>query len=395
MVAGIDEMSVDKFSKWFRKEGETLIEGLLQVTYQPQSIRQVEIPKHKGKGGVRKLGIQTVTDRIIQQAISQILKPIYERKFSDNSYGFRSKRITHQALQKASEYLAEGREVLVDMDLKSFFDEVNHDRLMYQLSETIKDKILLRLIRKYLRSGILLGGLIEQRQKGTPRGSPLSSLLSNIVLDELEKELENRGHCFIRYADDFLIFVRSQKERKIVKESIGKFIENKLKLKVNETKSKVCYSNQTTFLGYTIQRDSNLSIAEDSVLRLKSKIRKIAKRNRLRSFEQIISELNPVLRVWLQYFRYSKSHWILRNLDSLIHRKLLCYRIKQTKKTIGLQRFLAKQGVAKWNSWILALSGNGYWRKSGSSQAHQAMNLKWFEEQVLYSLLTNHELLNN
>jgi len=240
-----------------------------------------------------------------------------------------------------------------------------------------------------------LGGLIEQRQKGTPRGSPLSSLLSNIVLDELEKELENRGHCFIRYADDFLIFVRSQKERKIVKESIGKFIENKLKLKVNETKSKVCYSNQTTFLGYTIQRDSNLSIAEDSVLRLKSKIRKIAKRNRLRSFEQIISELNPVLRVWLQYFRYSKSHWILRNLDSLIHRKLLCYRIKQTKKTIGLQRFLAKQGVAKWNSWILALSGNGYWRKSGSSQAHQAMNLKWFEEQVLYSLLTNHELLNN
>ena len=247
---------------------------------------------------------------------------------------------------------------------------------MYRLSKAIKDIILLRLISKYLWSGILSGGLIEQRQKGTPQGSPsLSPLLSNIVLDELDKELEKRGHCFVHYADDFLIFVRSQKASERVKESIGKFIENKLKLKVNETKSKVCYSNQTTFLGYTIQRDGNLSIAEDSILRLKSKIRKITKRNRGRSFEQIISELNPVLRGLLQYFRYSKSHWILRNLDSWIRRKLRCYRIKQTKKTIGLQRFLAKQGVAKWHSWILALSGKGYWRKSGIPQAHHEMNL--------------------
>lgn len=391
-VAGIDEMPVEKFSEWFRKYGETLIESLLQGIYQPQAVRQVEIPKPKG--GVRKLGIPTVTDRIIQQAISQILTSIYERKFSDNSYGFRPKRSAYQALQKASSYVAEGREIVVDMDLKSFFDEVSHDRLMYRLSETIKDKTLLRLIRKYLRSGILVEGLIEQRQKGTPQGSPLSPLLSNIVLDELDKELEKRGHRFVRYADDFLIFVRSQKASERVKESIGKFIENKLKLKVNETKSKVCYINQTTFLGYTIERNGNLSIAKDSVLRLKAKVRRITKRNRGRSFEQIISELNPLLRGWLQYFRHSKNYWILKNLNSWIRRKLRCYRIKQTKKTIGLQRFLAKQGVAKWQSWILALSGKGYWRKSGSPQVHQAMNLKWFEEQKLYSLVSNYELLN-
>jgi group II intron reverse transcriptase/maturase len=391
-VAGIDEMPVEKFSEWFRKYGETLIESILQGTYQPQAVRQVEIPKPKG--GVRKLGIPTVTDRIIQQAISQILIPIYERKFSDNSYGFRPKRSACQALQKASSYVAEGREIVVDMDLKSFFDEVSHDRLMYRLSETIKDKTLLRLIRKYLRSGILVEGLIEQRQKGTPQGSPLSPLLSNIVLDELDKELEKRGHRFVRYADDFLIFVRSQKASERVKESIGKFIETQLKLKVNETKSKVCYSNETTFLGYTIERNGDLSIAKDSVLRLKTKVRRITKRNKGRSFEQIISELNPLLRGWLQYFRHSKSYWILKNLNSWIRRKLRCYRIKQTKKTIGLQRFLAKQGVAKWQSWILALSGKGYWRKSGSPQVHQAMNLKWFKERKLYNLVSNYELLN-
>ncbi len=265
----------------------------MQGIYQPQAVKQVEIPK--SKGGTRKLGISTVTDRIIQQAIAQVLTPIYERAFSEFSYGFRPRRRAQMALKQASEYVLEGREVVVDMDMKSFFDEVNHDRLMYQLSTKIADKTLLRLIRKYLQSGILLGGLISQRLKGTPQGSPLFPLLSNIVLDELDKELEKRGHCFVRYADDFSIYVRSAKAGERVKTSISSFITKKLKLKVNEQKSVVCETDKTVLLGYTILKDGNLIIAKENVSRFKASIRKITKRNRGVSFEQIISELNPKL----------------------------------------------------------------------------------------------------
>jgi len=198
-------MPTGKFAGWFITEGESLIKDLLEGNYQPQGVKQVEIPKPKG--GMRKLGIPTVRDRIIQQAIAQVLSPIYEREFSENSYGYRPGRNAQQALRQASKHVTEGREVVIDMDMKSFFDEVNHDRLMYELSTKIGDKNLLGLIRKYLQRGILSGGLISQRTKGTPQGSPLSPLLSNIVLDELDKELEKRGHCFIRYADDFSIYV--------------------------------------------------------------------------------------------------------------------------------------------------------------------------------------------
>ncbi len=255
-ATGIDQMPTTKFAEWFKEQGGLLIRDLLQGTYQPQAVKQVEIPKPKG--GFRKLGIPTVTDRIIQQAIAQVLSPIYEREFSARSYGFRPRRNAQRALQQASEYVSDGREVVADMDMKSFFDEVNHDRLMYELSNKIEDKTLLRLIRKYLRSGILSGGLISQRTKGAPQGSPLSPLLSNIVLDELDKELEKRGHCFVRYADDFSIYVRSQKAGERVKASISSFITNKLKLKVNEQKSVVCEVDKTVLLGHTILKDGNL-----------------------------------------------------------------------------------------------------------------------------------------
>lgn len=390
-VAGIDQMPTGMFAEWFINEGESLINDLLQGNYQPQETKQVEIPKPKG--GMRKLGIPTVRDRIIQQAIAQVLSPIYEQEFSGRSYGYRPRRNTQQALRQASEYVTGGREVVVDMDMKSFFDEVNHDRLMYKLSTRIGDKILLRLIRKYLQSGILSGGLISQRTKGTPQGSPLSPLLSNIVLDDLDKELEKRGHCFVRYADDFSIYVRSQTAGERVKESISAFITNKLKLKVNEEKSVVCEVDKTVLLGHTILKSGKLVIAKENVERFKNSIRKITKRKRGVSFEQVISELNPKLRGWFEYYKHTRSKGLFQDLDAWIRRKLRCFRIKQTKRTIGLVRFLKNRGVQGYQSWIIALSGVGWWRKSGAPQIHQAMSNSWFREQELFNLSLNYEKL--
>ena len=391
-VAGIDQMPVGEFAVWYAANGEILLSQLHNGTYEPQGVKQVEIPKPNG--GKRKLGIPTVTDRIIQQAIAQVLSPIYERKFSDHSYGFRPNRSAHQALKKGSEYVEQGRKIVVDMDLKTFFDVVNHDRLMYRLSTTIGDKTLLGLIRKYLQSGIMVDGVVSQRTEGTPQGSPLSPLLSNIVLDELDEELERRGHKFVRYADDCNIYVRSQVAGERVMESVSNFIENKLKLIVNREKSQVCEVNQTKFLGYTIQKDGNLSIAIKSVERFKEKVRNITKRNRGVKFEQVIAELIPVMRGWLNYFHKARCKSLLKNLDSWIRRKLRCYRLKQCKRTITLQQFLKSRGVDTWQTWILALSGKGHWRKSGCPQVQQALSNKWFDEVGLYNLTLNYEKLN-
>ncbi len=392
-VAGIDQLPVVDFAVWYAENGEALLSQLYNGRYQPQGVKQVEIPKPNG--GKRKLGIPTVTDRIIQQAIAQVLSPIYERKFSDHSYGFRPNRSAHQALKKGSEYVESGRGTVVDLDLKTFFDVVNHDRLMYRLSLTISDKTLLGLIRKYLQSGIMVDGVVGQRTEGTPQGSPLSPLLSNIVLDELDKELERRGHKFVRYADDCNIYVRSQEAGERVMESVSNFIESKLKLIVNKEKSQVCEVNQTKFLGYTHQRDGRLTIAKTSIYRFKEKVRSITKRNRGVKFEQVIAELIPVMRGWLNYFHHACCKSLLKNLDAWIRRKLRCYRLKQCKRAITMQRFLVSRGVDIWQSWILALSGKGHWRKSGCPQAHQAISNKWFDDVGLYNLTLNYERLNN
>ena len=390
-VAGIDNVPVGEFADWFAQEGDELVNQILRGEYLPSAVKAVEISKPNG--GVRQLGIPTVRDRVIQQAISQVLTPIYEQEFSGHSYGFRPGRNAQQAIRRASAYVSEGRNIVVDMDMKSFFDEVNHDRLMHRLSILIKDKRLLKLIRKYLQSGVMLGGLVHQRLKGTPQGSPLSPLLSNIVLDELDKELEKRGHHFVRYADDFSIFVRSQRAGERVKESVCSYLTNKLKLKVNEQKSQVCNSSETKFLGYTILDSGMITIAAQSISRLKKKVKELTKRNRGVSLEKVILELEPVLRGWLNYFRVAKCKRLLRNLDAWIRRKLRCYRLKQCKRAITLKRFLRSLGVPNWQSWILALSGKGWWRKSGCPQVHQAMNLKWFMDLGLFNMSNNYALL--
>lgn len=392
-VAGIDNIPVGSFADWFAHEGDELVDQILRGEYLPPAVKAVEIPKPNG--GTRQLGIPTVKDRIIQQAISQVLTPIYEQLFSNHSYGFRPGRNAHQAIRQASAYVSEGRNIVIDLDMKSFFDEVNHDRLMHRLSELIKDKRLLKLIRRYLQRGVMVGGLCHQRLKGTPQGSPLSPLLSNIVLDELDKELEKRGHSFVRYADDISILVRSQKAGERVLKSVCSYLTDKLKLKVNEQKSKVCKSSTTKFLGYTILDFGMITIARESVKRLKQKVRKLTQRNKGVKFEKIITDLRPILRGWLNYFRIARCKNLLRNLDSWIRRKLRCYRLKQCKRAITLKRFLKSLGVPNWQSWILALSGKGWWRKSGCPQVHQAMNLKWFKDLGLYNMSNNYVLLQN
>lgn len=387
--AGIDNMSIDDFEKWYPENESELINSLITGNYEPTPVKGVEIDKLGG--GKRQLGIPTVKDRFIQQAIYQVLNPIFDREFSESSYGFRTGRNAHQALNKACEYVKDGHATVVDIDLEKFFDLVNHDRLMYKLSLKIKDKILLKLIRKYLQSGIMIGGLVSQRIEGTPQGSPLSPLLSNIVLDELDKELEKRGHKFCRYADDCNIYVKSQRAGERVMQSITNFVENKLKLKINRSKSKVALCYECKFLGFRLLSYGGLGVSPQNIKRLKDKIRRITKRNRGKSFEVIIKELNNLLRGWLNYFHYAKMKGHLQRLDEWIRHRLRSYRLKQCKRVYTIKKFLNNMGVSERSSWLVALSGKGWWRLSGTSQSHQAMNLEWFDKQGLFNLSLNYK----
>ena len=390
--SGVDGMTVKELKEWLTKNINQLQAQLLEDRYLPQPVRSVRIPKPKG--GYRQLGIPTVIDRLVQQAISQLLTRSYDKGFSPNSYGFRPKRNAHGALRQATRYVNEGKGIVVDIDLEKFFDEVNHHRLIWLLGTRIGDKRVIKLINRFLKTGIMEGGLSQQRIKGTPQGSPLSPLLSNIVLDELDQELTRRGHCFVRYADDLQIFVGSQASAERVMQGITAFIERKMKLKVNRGKSAIRKSHETNFLGHSILQGSRIGLSKSSEKRLKAKLKKITQRNRGVSLEQVLHELKPILLGWLQYFRYAHMRSRLEKLEGWLRRRLKCFRLKQCRRTIGIVRFLYKLGVEKTLCWRTALSGKGWWRLSMSPAVSIGMNNKWFSEKGFFSLTENYDKLH-
>ena len=336
---------------------------------------------------MRVLGIPTVRDRMIQQSIQQELSIYYDPLFSESSYGFRPGRSAHQAILRAAEYVKEGREWVVDIDLEKFFDKINHDRLMQRLSKGIGDKRLLRLIRAYLQAGMMHEGLVEQRTAGTPQGGPLSPLLSNIVLDELDKELERRGHRFCRYADDCNIFVRSRKAGERVMSTMIDFIEKKLKLKVNREKSGVRHCSDVKFLGYTIMPEGGIRASDKSIDRLRDKIREITRRNRGTRLEAVISELNVTIIGWANYYKLSNT-WLsnFRELDGWIRRKVRCYRLKQCGRRYTIYKFLRSLDIPEKPSWNAIMYSQGWWELSNKQAINNAMNLGWFAQLGLQSL---------
>jgi group II intron reverse transcriptase/maturase len=382
---GVDQMEVEELGSWLGIHLTELRTTLLNEQYKVDAVRKVEIPKPTG--GTRMLGIPTVKDRLIQQAISQELAMYYEPHFSENSYGFRPGRSAHQAITQAAEYIKEGHEWVVDIDLEKFFDKINHDRLMQRLSKGIGDKRLLRLINAYLKAGMMDGGLVEQRTSGTPQGGPLSPLLSNIVLDELDKELESRGHRFCRYADDCNLYVKSKKAGERVMTSVVHFIETKLKLKVNQQKSGVRHCSTVKFLGYTLLEKGDIRIADKSIDRLKTKVREITKRSRGVNFEELIGELNEVIIGWTNYFRLANK-WLstLRDLDGWIRRKLRCYKLKQCGRRYTTYKFLRRLGIAEGTSWNVVMYSQGWWDMTRKVAVNQAMSVSWFANQGLQSL---------
>jgi RNA-directed DNA polymerase len=383
---GIDGMTIEELGGWIRGNKERLIEDLLNGSYQPQPVRKVEIPKPGKVNEMRALGIPTVIDRLVQQAIHQVLEPIFDPIFSESSYGFRKGRKAHDAIKQASEYVREGYVWCVDMDLEKFFDRVNHDILMSRLARKIGDSRLLKIIRRFLESGIMQDGVCIERHEGTPQGGPLSPLLSNILLDEVDKELEKRGHKFCRYADDQNVYVRSRAAGERVFKSMKQFLEKKLKLKVNDQKSEVSLVNERKFLGFQIQLDGRISMAPETIQRAKDKIRRLTWRSRGRSFDSVIEELNQYLRGWLGYYHLNSNRSLWQGLDSWIRRKLRCYKLKQKKRCSTIAKYLMSLGVSEIEARQIGSSGKGWWRLSRTRALHRALNNAWFKTQGLICL---------
>ena len=386
-AAGVDGIGVAKFKDHLKQHWPTIKAKLLAGGYIPSPVRRVDIPKPQG--GVRTLGIPTLTDRLIQQALHQVLSPIFEPTFSASSYGFRPGRNAHQAVLAAQRYVAEGRRMVMDLDLEKFFDRVDHDLLLGRLAQKIGDRRVLQLIRRYLQAGMMAEGLVSPRTEGTPQGGPLSPLLSNILLTDLDRELERRGHAFCRYADDCNIYVRSQRAGERVLASLTRFLTQRLKLKVNTAKSAVACPWERKFLGYSLtwHKAPRRRIAPSSLQRLERRVRAVLKGARGRRLSNTIHELNPLLRGWAAYFKLTETKRALEELDGWIRHKLRCILWRQWKRPYTRARKLMQAGLTEQRAFRSAFNQRGPWWNSGASHMNQACRKSYFDRLGLVSLL--------
>jgi RNA-directed DNA polymerase len=389
--AGVDDMPVEDLKAHLQQHWAEIKDRLLGDAYRPSPVRMVAIPKPGGTG-VRMLGIPTVMDRLIQQAVHQVLTPIFDPTFSASSYGFRPGRSAHDAVRAAHRYVAEGRRWVVDIDLEKFFDRVNHDILLSRVARRVRDKRILRLIRRYLQAGMMAGGAVSQRTEGTPQGGPLSPLLSNILLDDLDKELERRGHAFCRYADDCNIYVQTVRSGERVMESITRFLAERLHLRVNAEKSAVARPWRRKFLGYSVtpHREPRLRVSGESVRRFKQRIKEWTRRGHGHSLKRVIEELNPILRGWHQYFHLAEGKTLFEDLDGWIRRKLRCILWKQWKQPRTRKQKLMRRGLTEERSWKSSSNGRGAWWNAGASHMNEAFPKRYFVVCGLVSLLDEH-----
>lgn len=391
---GIDRMTVDELREYLKIHWPRIREQLLLGQYKPEPVKQVLIPKPGG--GTRMLGIPTVLDRFIQQALHQAFNPVYDPTFSPHSYGFRPGRNAHQALRQAKRHIAQGYEWVVDIDLEKCFDRINHDILMGRLARRITDKRILGLIRRYLQAGIMANGVVQERHEGTPQGGPLSPLLSNILLDELDKELERRGHKFCRYADDCNIYVRSERAGGRVMDSIEQFLAKRLKLKVNRQKSAVAKPQERKFLGFsfTSGRELKIKLSGKALESVKYRIKQVTRRSRGVCLLQIIKELGEYLKGWLGYYRIMETPSVLKDLDSWIRRRLRCYVMKQWINNCHTRyKGLRALGVSDQNARPVAGSRKGPWAMSNMKPVKVAMPNRFFAKRGLMCLLDHHAAL--
>lgn len=382
-AAGVDSVSIEAFPGLFRDQWGNIRESLLNGTYKPLPVKRVEIPK--ATGGTRPLGIPTVLDRLIQQAIAQELVPIFDPDFSDHSYGFRPGRSAQDAVRKVQEYIKEGYRWAVDMDLEKFFDTVNHDALMQRVARKVRDKRVLKLIGKYLRAGVMINGRLQQTRKGVPQGGPLSPLLANIMLDDLDKELERRGHRFVRYADDFIILVKNQSAGVRVMASVKHFIEGKLKLKVNEAKSRVAKTDQTNFLGFTF-KGTKIRWSDAAFKEFKRRIKRLTGRSWFVSMDYRFKKLAQYLRGWMNYFGISEYYRPLPEIDHWLRRRVrMCY-WKQWRWCRTKVRNLLKIGTSLRLAISVGLSRKGPWHLARTLATQSGMTNQWLKDQGLLSV---------
>jgi group II intron reverse transcriptase/maturase len=393
--AGVDGMKTTELLNWLRQNKEELIESLKSGKYKPKPVRRVEIPKPGG--GVRQLGIPTVLDRMLQQALVQVLQPIFEPKFSESSYGYRPGRKAQDAERKSKEYYDEGYRTVVDIDLSKYFDTINHDLLMSYVRREVGDRRILELIKKYLKSGVLVDGVKRTTEKGSPQGGPLSPLLSNIYLNEFDKEMETRGHRHIRYADDIAVYVKSRRAGERVLESCRRFLEGKLKLKVNEEKSQTDSPLRAKFLGFSLHnvREGGIRVHEKSLRKLREKLKELTKRNQGRSVEKVLEEVNRSLVGWLNYYALADMRSHLQKLAQWLRKRIRMYIWKQWKRVGTRYRELQRHGIKPEQAWQWANTRKGYWRTAGSPILHIALPDKLLLSLGLIDILQRYEVLHS